>query len=143
LFNESLRSVEDWNFWIRLAATGTLFRHIPEKLVIYRDSPQAITKNELNMALGRLKAAETLRGTQLPPDIDLDSKIAERHHMVALKLWQMGRRGEARQHFKAALQLHHQGRFSRYLLLILSYFLPVAAATSIIERLQKFRPLTA
>lgn len=47
-FDEKIRSAEDYDFWIRLAATGCTFKYIDEPLVVYRKSPNNLTANRLH-----------------------------------------------------------------------------------------------
>ncbi|NJL93387.1 MAG: glycosyltransferase [Anaerolineae bacterium] len=101
-FDERLRAVEDWQYWVRLAAGGFPFGYVPERLVWYRDTPQSMSKDPLRMATARLMAVEGLRGVPLPPEIDLPGKIADRHHALAMVLWEQGDRRSARQHLAQA-----------------------------------------
>ena len=48
LFDKGLRSVEDWDMWLRISRYYRI-SFIPERLVDYRVHDQALTKNELTM----------------------------------------------------------------------------------------------
>lgn len=121
-FAEHLRAVEDWNYWVRLAANGAYFRYVDTPLIWYRDTPQSMSKDSLRMAYGRLHAVEQLRSLALPPEINLDRMIAGRHHMVAVRLWQKNQKAAARHHLREAIRLTAEGRIARLAMLALSYF---------------------
>lgn len=49
LFDESLKSCEDWDFWIRAAKSGAKFKTISDILVGYRYVPTSMSRNALQM----------------------------------------------------------------------------------------------
>ncbi|GIK40756.1 MAG: hypothetical protein BroJett011_45890 [Chloroflexota bacterium] len=49
LFDESLRSLEDFHLWLRLAAEGFQAKYLDEKLVSYRKYSSSMSQNELTM----------------------------------------------------------------------------------------------
>ncbi|MDP3200384.1 MAG: glycosyltransferase [Algoriphagus sp.] len=49
LFDESLKSCEDWDFWIRAAKAGGKFKTIPDVLVGYRYVPTSMSRNAVQM----------------------------------------------------------------------------------------------
>ncbi len=53
-FDSSLRTCEDWDFWIRVARSGVAFVPVPEPLAIYRIRKDSLTSNvEVLMADAR------------------------------------------------------------------------------------------
>lgn len=138
-FQPDLHAAEDWLLWVKLAAAGVIFRAVPEKLVWYRDTPGSASKSDLKMAYGRLAAVEALREMNLPPELDLEGKIAARHYLLALKLWEQGQVQAARKHLRSAIHLHPTGRLSRRVLLLLSYGFGYRQANQLLTQLQKWR----
>lgn len=136
-FRDGMQGVEDWNFWVRIAATGAIFRVIPDKLVLYRTTPGSLSKRYIAQAQSRLAAMQQLRDEALPADIDLDKLIADRHHVLAIRYWEMGNRRSARDEFRAAIGLHPQGRRARRVLLALSYVFPFSVAERVTGVLSK------
>ncbi|HLY24842.1 MAG TPA: glycosyltransferase [Aggregatilineales bacterium] len=131
-FNEQLAVVEDWFFWVNLAANGVLFGHIPKALAWYRDTPGSLSKQETLIAYCRLKAYEDLRALPIPRNLlNLDDALADRHHVLASKLWKYGEVAEARKHFMAAFKLQKKGRIARLLLLSLCGFTSLETAEKI------------
>lgn len=126
-------SVEDWNFWIKIAAAGAEFRYVDEVLCWYRESPGSLSKRELPFLRARLNAMAALRNISLPEAVDLDEKIAGRHHALAMALWEHEHREEARQHFREAIALHPKSRTARQLLLALSYVMTAQQADTLVE----------
>lgn len=45
LFDASLRSCEDWDFWLRVAASGAKFELVPDMRSVYRVLPGSLSKN--------------------------------------------------------------------------------------------------
>ena len=121
-FNERLQTAEDWYLWASLASHGALFCYLDAPLVWYRDNLQGTSKKQLDMAIGRLHAVEDL--TRLPISagtINMERTLAARHHVLALRLWDVGQTNEARNHLMQAIQLDHEGRIGRAMLWSLSY----------------------
>ena len=48
MFDENLRSAEDYDFWIRVSATGAKFAYINRPLVVYRRYGHSLSSNRLN-----------------------------------------------------------------------------------------------
>lgn len=136
-FDERLRIAEDWLFWIKLARRGVKFLFLPEPLVWYRMTPASLTKAEVKVARERLHAYEILRELDLPTEFDLNGKIAGRHHALAVRLWEQGRRSEARQHFRQALA-KGAGYGSRFMLAA-TYCTSAERATRWLQILQRLR----
>lgn len=60
-FDESLRSYEDWDLWMRLAARGCKFASIDCKGAIYRRYPNTMVTNLPNMYRNRLAVSRKSR----------------------------------------------------------------------------------
>jgi glycosyltransferase involved in cell wall biosynthesis len=139
-FNENLHGTEDWFLWVSLAANGAVFRYVDEVLAWYRQTPGSISKDDLKMAVQRLKAYEALASLPLPPEIDLDTLLAGRHHVLAVKLWQHNQRAQTRQHLRLAMKLQRSGRLYRRLLLLLSYVTSFDSAQEILAYASHRKP---
>jgi cellulose synthase/poly-beta-1,6-N-acetylglucosamine synthase-like glycosyltransferase len=60
-FDESLLSVEDWDLWFRLHATGRVsFIGVDEPLACYRVNPGGLSSDRLSMARWRLRVLDKL-----------------------------------------------------------------------------------
>ncbi|NWJ97170.1 MAG: glycosyltransferase [Chloroflexi bacterium] len=55
-FLESLRSLEDFDFWLRLAGAGFRFEYLDERLVIYRKRAGSLSRDLTNLRLHRYRA---------------------------------------------------------------------------------------
>jgi glycosyltransferase involved in cell wall biosynthesis len=132
-FDEDIIITEDWHFWVKLAARGTIFRHIDETLVWYRTAPGSLSKQDIRLSRMRLKAYQHLRGVELPPHIDLEQKIAARHHALAMVLWRYNERPEARDQFRLAMHTHPHIRSLRRLLLLFTYLMPADTAENLVN----------
>ena len=115
-----------------LAAADAQFRYLDEKLVWYRHTAGSLSKREILVADSRLKACQLLRKIDLPEDIDLEDKIAGRHHAYAMVLWKHGQRQAAREQFRQAVATHPAHHLARYLLICMSYFLTSSQAETIL-----------
>jgi glycosyltransferase involved in cell wall biosynthesis len=73
-FDESLLSVEDWDLWFRLHATGRVsFIGVDESLACYRINAGGLSSDRLRMARWRLKVLEKLA----------DASFGETHRAVS------------------------------------------------------------
>ena len=61
MFDVSLTSCEDWEMWLRLAATGYEFHAIEERLANYREVPGSMSKNGERMWRMGLRASQRAR----------------------------------------------------------------------------------
>jgi len=142
-FNERLKGTDDWYLWINLAAHDAEFRYIPEVLAWSRMTPGSLSKQKLVFSEARLFAWEDLQLLPIPQtyfqQIDLNAKLADRHHVLALVYWEDRRLVEAREHFRAAIKLQLNGRSGRRLLLMCTYALSRRHAAQMISRLVRLR----
>lgn len=139
-FNESLHGTEDWYLWVSLAAYGVQFRYVPELLVWYRQTLTGLSKQEVPLAYARLRAYEDLRLLPIPAGlINLDDKLADRHHVMAVKLWRHGEPARAREHLVKAIQLQRSRRLARSLLWCFSFMMSLTTAEHILNQLRRVR----
>jgi GT2 family glycosyltransferase len=69
-FNEHLRAAEDWEMWMRIAASGRPCVGVDERLAIYRKRPGQMSKDLPRMYEGQLGALRSVRaGCDLPPEV--------------------------------------------------------------------------
>lgn len=117
---------EDWDLLLRLAGKFQ-FAGISETLVKYRLRRGALSTKTLSMAEGRLKTIQYARHyasrQNCIDDKAYDRLEAGRHHSLAMTLWQVNRRNEARTHLKIAIELTEQSRIIRRIAWASSYFL--------------------
>jgi len=136
-FNETLHGTEDWYMWINLAAHGARFKYVPEILAWYRQTLNGLSKQEVPLAYARLRAYEDLRLLPIPAGlVRLDDKLADRHHVMAVKLWHHGEPARAREHLVKAIRLQRRRRLVRSLLWCLSFVMSLAAAENILKQLR-------
>lgn len=149
-FSDQAGNIEDWYFWIDLAARGARFRYLDAILVWYRTTPGSRSSSTIRMALGRLQAAEALRRLPLPPEFDLEALLADRHHVLGLRYWaaasdgtpaEIPPRRAAREQFRQALHLSSHGRWVRWGLIALSYVMPLRPAETLLNGVQRLRML--
>jgi glycosyltransferase involved in cell wall biosynthesis len=134
-FGLGFESVEDWHFWVKIAALGGKFAYIPEVLVWYRQLSDSLSSNPLRLNRARLKALQALRDFPLPPHFNLEGKIAGRHHALGVALWYAGQAKEARQELRQALALEAEHRGARRFLLGASYVMTASQADALLAGL--------
>ncbi|MGE0932111.1 glycosyltransferase family 2 protein [Peijinzhouia sedimentorum] len=89
-FDESLKSAEDWDFWIRAAKVGAIIKQIEHVLVAYRYSKDSMSRNAFRM-YESLKAvaeravkrdARILIETEQNRDYDFDYKSVIKNSLL-------------------------------------------------------------
>lgn len=137
-FDEMLRAAEDWDLWVRIAARHP-FIFLSERLTLYRQRGDAMTRDRLRMATARLQFFQKARHypgrERCLDDAAYDRLEASRQHVLALVCWELGRRVEAREALRAAIRLDPQHAALRRLYVALSYVFP-ASVTQRVERLR-------
>jgi len=58
-WDESLSHSEDWDFYLRLLKKNYIFRYIGNPLVIYRNTPNSLSKNYINTITANYRILET------------------------------------------------------------------------------------
>lgn len=91
-FDPTLKSCEDWDFWIRAGKIGAKIYTIPEVLVGYRYVPNSMSRNPLVMyeALTEVSLRAGKRDERLPKDaphnhaVELDYPSIRKKHLIRM-----------------------------------------------------------
>lgn len=91
-FDSSLKSCEDWDFWIRAGKMGAKIYTIPEVLVGYRYVPNSMSRNPLVMyeALTEVSRRAGKPDERLPKDaphnhaVELDYPSIQKKHLIRM-----------------------------------------------------------
>jgi len=67
-FDESLRSYEDWDMWLRLAKAGCQFGWVAQPVSLYRFHRDQMTRNGAQMTTATFKVLEKTYSADLPDD---------------------------------------------------------------------------
>lgn len=121
------RSAEDWDLFLRLALKYR-FHGINQQLVYRRMHDDMMSDDRLYGALGRLKTVENARNygwERCMSASEFDRKLAARHHVLAINLWQQGKRSAARHHFSQAADIYRPEALQRRLFAMFTLCLPV------------------
>jgi len=141
---KSLRVTQDWDLWLRMAASGP-FVAIHEAQMLYRKRPGSLASDAIAMAEGRLSVIQ--RARHLPrrhdclDDHAYDRYEASRHHKLAIAYWQGGRRADARRALNAAIRLAPDETVARRLYVWMSYLLPARPALRLVQLGSRARAL--
>jgi glycosyltransferase involved in cell wall biosynthesis len=107
-FDVTIRGTEDWDLWVRLAAV-TKYAALDRPLVRYRRLPEGVHKNRIQMARGRLQVVQHLadhpRRRDCLSDAEYAVMVGGRWQTLGERLWQGGRRKEARAAFGEAARV--------------------------------------
>lgn len=137
------RSAEDWDLFLRLARRYR-FHGIDRPLVYRRMHDSMISDDRLHGALGRLKTMRNARQygweTCMTP-LEFERKLAARHHVYALYLWQAGQAKAARGHFLQAAALCPPEAKQRRLFALYTWLLPPEAVDWTLALAQRLRRL--
>ncbi len=139
-FEKDCTPCEDWDMWIRLAAKYR-FAALDQPLVIYRIVPGSLSSQALRMARGRLntvrRARELTEVKSLLGEGKLNELEAGRWHVYAVRLWESGKRAEARAAFTEANRMVPSSMRSAFRLM--SYALPAKSTATLSRVLQLMR----
>src|SRR5690606_39100240 len=81
-FDESLRACEDYDLWLRLAASGRRFLHTPEVLALYRRRPGSMSRN----TIGQIEATiDVVRRVDSYATLDARMRGAHRRRLDSLR----------------------------------------------------------
>ena len=139
----NFRSAEDWDLFLRLAMRYR-FHGIDERLVFRRMHDNMISDDRLYGALGRLKTMQNARRygwEQCMEPTEFDRKLAARHHVYALYLWQAGQAAQARRHLLRAAALYRPEARQRRLYALYTWLLPPASVDWTIALARRLRRL--
>ena len=137
------RSAEDWDLFLRLAMRYR-FHGIDQRLVYRRMHDSMMSDERLHGALGRLKTVQNARhyGWEKCMDrVEFERKLAARHHVYALYLWQAGQPQAARRHFRRAAALYPPEARQRRLFALYTWLLPPASVDWTIALAHRLRRL--
>ena len=137
------RSAEDWDLFLRLARRYS-FHGIDQPLVFRRMHDSMISDDRLYGALGRLKTMRKARQYGWEKCMErgeFEGKIAARHHVYALYLWQAGQAKAARDHFMQAAGLYPPEARQRRLYALYTWLLPPASVDWTIALARRLRGL--
>jgi glycosyltransferase involved in cell wall biosynthesis len=130
MFAVALKRAQDWDMWLRLAAV-TNFAALDRPLVRYRRLPEGLHKNRIETARGRLQVIQRLadqpRWRECLDDTAYTVMLGGRWQTLAERLWQGGRRQEARAAFAEAVRVDPQHAALNRLFSAMTYALPAAA----------------
>jgi glycosyltransferase involved in cell wall biosynthesis len=95
-FDESLIGPEDYDLWLRLAAAGVRFEHLPEPLAAYRVRGDGLSSDFVLISSGILdvygKLAKACSGSRRRA---VRRRLRRQRRVVAFELWARGRRAIA------------------------------------------------
>jgi glycosyltransferase involved in cell wall biosynthesis len=95
-FDESLVGPEDYDLWLRLAAAGARFEHVPEPLAVYRVHRDGLSADHVRISSGILDVYEKLAaassGSRRRAAL---ARARQQRRVVAFELWARGRRAIA------------------------------------------------
>jgi glycosyltransferase involved in cell wall biosynthesis len=95
-FDASLVGPEDYDLWLRLAAAGVRFEHVPEPLAIYRARRDGLSADFVLIASGVLDVYEKLAAVSSGSRRRALRRRARRQRrFVAFAFWERGRRAIA------------------------------------------------
>jgi GT2 family glycosyltransferase len=126
IFNESLAVSEDFNLWLRIAASWRI-AFLPEVLAITYKHPASLSATISSEERLRNGVAALLHVESSCPDLSpsetraLQKALAERIYFYGSHLLQSGAKQEARRHFLAALKTYPRS-WKAAAKFILSYF---------------------
>jgi glycosyltransferase involved in cell wall biosynthesis len=110
-FDEQLRSVEDLDLWLRMAAAGIEFRHMAEPLARYRVHPGSLSSDPVSMSYNRVAVFEKVESAlQGASRRSAHRRVRTERHLLAGELrqraWELladRRTSEARGDLRSAL----------------------------------------
>lgn len=98
-FCDSVNSVEDFDLWLRLAASGARFAHLPVSLGIYWVSPGGISRRGVTFDYERYNAL-CQRQLELLPAVYRPLAESSFGYLLARKARQAGLRTASVEHFR-------------------------------------------
>lgn len=111
LFDTNLRSYEDWDYWLRLAAAGASMASIPDAVFYYRFHSQQMTKNTTQMTSASFAVLDKVFNNQDIPASwlkDKNTAYSHAHLRGAANAYLSDQIESAQQHLLNACQLNPQ-----------------------------------
>lgn len=139
------RSAEDWDLFLRLSAKYK-FHGINEKLVLRRMHGDMLSDDRYYGALGRLKTIQNARDygwERCMSSDEFDQIESSRYHMLALQVWDDGRRTEARDLFQHAIDLYPPDATIRRVYMMYTYIFPPASVQWTINAIEQGKALAS
>lgn len=87
-FNEELRAVEDWEFWLRVAYCGFRFYFMGEVLCLYRQHESTLTKNRVLIMENKIHVIENASQKMLSGNVR--KRLGIRRQLIHYR-WLLGR----------------------------------------------------
>lgn len=109
LFDESLRSYEDWDYWLRLTLAGCAMRTIAQPVSLYRFHTRQMTRDGDQMTTASFAVLDKVFGrADLPAAWQAlrDQAYSQAHLRGAAHAYLAGRYGDAQQGLREAVRLH-------------------------------------
>ena len=93
----SVRGVEDYDLWLRLAAAGAEFEYVPAPLAVYRIRSTSLSADRVRNSSATLRVYEKLAASSLQARRSgVRARIRRERRVLATELWRRGRSAIAR-----------------------------------------------
>jgi len=107
-FDESLRSYEDWDLWLRLARAGCPMRWVDKPVSLYRFHTHQMTRDGGQMTTASMMVLDKVFGDPAPPESWLRRRpraYSEAHLRAAANAYLAGEIESGQQHLRQAVDL--------------------------------------
>jgi glycosyltransferase involved in cell wall biosynthesis len=101
--NLCYQNADDYDLWLRLAASGATFLGLADKLVRYREHPAQASSDTVRLLKGNVAVLEKHQSTTLLSQEDKSRRLRSICQRLICSLIDEGRTGEARKCFKEVL----------------------------------------
>ena len=139
LFDETLRSCEDYDLWLRLAAAGRRIGYHHQVLVRYRRRESSLSADPVWMAESNLKVLDKLQGAFAPDSREWKLLARQRKRKIAEANYWNGRKAVARADTKAALVYFRQAAKFRRTPELMMLILVLRMMPRVLQRAYQFK----